>query len=101
MAHFTARKMMNIDSLGEETIEAFYNNNLIKNIADLYELKLSDLIDLERLGENLAMRKAVPAPALVVTLQFRINDPAGFRHCRIGKSKEEREDKDPGHRGDR
>lgn len=52
ISHFTGRKMMNIDSLGEETIEAFYNNNLIQNIADLYELKKEDILPLERFAEK-------------------------------------------------
>ena len=47
---------MNIDGLGSETIELLFQNNLIRNIADLYELKLDDLINLERLGEKSATR---------------------------------------------
>ncbi len=54
--HFISRKSMNIDGLGSETIELLFQNNLIRNIADLYELKLDDLINLERLGEKSATR---------------------------------------------
>ena len=36
--HFIARKAMNIDSLGPETVDEFYRRGLVKNIADLYEL---------------------------------------------------------------
>ena len=54
--HFISRKSMNIDGLGSETIDLLFQNNLIRNIADLYELKLDDLINLERLGEKSATR---------------------------------------------
>ena len=41
--HFISRKAMNIDSIGPETIDDFYNRGLIRNIADLYELKAEDI----------------------------------------------------------
>ena len=41
--HFISRKAMNIDSIGPETIDDFYNRGLIHNIADLYELKAEDI----------------------------------------------------------
>lgn len=50
--HFVARKAMNIDSLGAETIEQLYNAGLIKNIADIYELKKEQLLPLERMAEK-------------------------------------------------
>lgn len=52
--HFVSRKAMDIQSLGEETIELLYNHHLIKNIADLYELKAEQIIPLERMGEKSA-----------------------------------------------
>jgi DNA ligase (NAD+) len=52
MAHFISRKAMNIDGLGEETIEQLYNANLIGNVADLYELKKEQLLPLERMAEK-------------------------------------------------
>ena len=52
--HFISRKAMNIDGLGEETVDAFYNEGLIKTIADLYKLKLNDIAVLERMGEKSA-----------------------------------------------
>ncbi len=50
--HFISRKAMDIDGLGEETVDLLFNNNLIKNYADLYELKAEQLVPLERLGEK-------------------------------------------------
>ena len=52
MEHFVARKAMNIDSLGGETIEQLFNAGLIKNIADIYDLKAEDLLPLERMAEK-------------------------------------------------
>lgn len=52
--HFVGRKAMNIDSLGAETIEQLYEAGLIKNIADLYDLKKEQLLPLERMAEKSA-----------------------------------------------
>ncbi len=46
--HFIHRKAMNIDSLGEGKIEVLFDNNLVKNIADLYDLDYQNLIGLEK-----------------------------------------------------
>ncbi|HQJ89465.1 MAG TPA: NAD-dependent DNA ligase LigA [Paludibacteraceae bacterium] len=47
--HFVCRKAMNIN-IGSENIDLFYKKGLISNSADLYELKLEDLMHLERWG---------------------------------------------------
>lgn len=52
--HFIRRKAMNIEGLGEETIELLFNNSLINNIADLYDLRAEQLATLPRLGEKSA-----------------------------------------------
>jgi DNA ligase (NAD+) len=52
--HFISRKAMNIDGLGEETVDLLFSKNLIRNYADLFELKVEQLIPLERLGEKSA-----------------------------------------------
>ena len=48
--HFVSRKAMNIDGLGEETIDLLYSQGLLHNIADIYDLTLNDLSRQERLG---------------------------------------------------
>ncbi|MBR5707072.1 MAG: NAD-dependent DNA ligase LigA [Bacteroidaceae bacterium] len=53
--HFVSRKAMNIDGLGTETIDLFYQAGLIKDIADLYTLKAIDICRLEGLGEKSAV----------------------------------------------
>lgn len=41
--HFIARRAMNIDSLGPETVDEYYRRGLIHNIADLYDIKATDI----------------------------------------------------------
>lgn len=50
--HFVSRKAMDIDSLGGETIAQLYDAGLIHNIADIYDLKKDDLLQLDRLAEK-------------------------------------------------
>lgn len=52
--HFTRRKAMDIEGLGEETIELLFENGLVRNIADLYDLRAEQLSPLPRLGEKSA-----------------------------------------------
>ncbi len=54
MQHFISRKAMDINGLGEETIQLLYNQGLVKNIADLYQLKFEDVLQLERMAEKSA-----------------------------------------------
>lgn len=54
MEHFISRKAMNIESLGPETINLLYNEGLLRNVADIYDLKESDFVGLERMGEKSA-----------------------------------------------
>ncbi|MFW5756620.1 MAG: NAD-dependent DNA ligase LigA [Tangfeifania sp.] len=56
MEHFVSRKAMDIDGLGQETIELLYNKGLIKGIADLYRLEKKQLLQLERFQEKSAQR---------------------------------------------
>lgn len=46
---------MNIEGLGPETVDLFYQQGLIHNVADLYELKANDLIHLDRIGRKSAI----------------------------------------------
>ena len=52
--HFIRRKAMDIDGLGEETVELLYDNGLIKDSADLYDLKAQEIAVLPRLGDKSA-----------------------------------------------
>ncbi len=78
--HFIGRKAMDIDGLGEETIDLLFSKNLIRNFADLYDLKAEQLIPLERLGEKSvsnilnSIRKSVKTP------YARVLFALGIRH---------------------
>jgi DNA ligase (NAD+) len=52
--HFISRKAMNIDGLGPETVDLFFKLGLIKNTADLYELHVKDIKELDRMGDKSA-----------------------------------------------
>ena len=52
--HFISRKAMNIDGLGPETIELLFKEGLVQSIPDLYELRMEDLLPLERMAEKSA-----------------------------------------------
>ena len=56
LEHFVGRRMMNIDGIGEETAAALYAAGLVRNIADFYDLKASDLMKLEGFGRRSAER---------------------------------------------
>jgi len=53
--HFASRNAMNIEGLGTEIINLLYNNESIKDYADLYYLKKDEIAKLERLGEKSAL----------------------------------------------
>lgn len=54
--HFAARRMMNIDGIGEETAELLYDSGLVTLPSDLYSLTVEQLSRLERVGDKTARR---------------------------------------------
>ncbi|CAI8163084.1 MAG: DNA ligase [Cellvibrionales bacterium UBA7375] len=52
--HYASRKAMDIDGLGDKLVDALVDHELIYSIADLYELKLEKLINLERMAQKSA-----------------------------------------------
>lgn len=76
--HFVTRRAMNI-SIGPETVEDLYNAGLIQNAADLYTLRIQDLLTLERwadksarnLMESLRESHAVPFERVLYALGIR------------------------------
>ena len=78
--HFVSRKAMNIDGLGEETIDLLYRQDLLHNIADIYSLRLEDIAAQERLGEKSAQNmlagieasKQVPWARVLFALGIRM-----------------------------
>jgi DNA ligase (NAD+) len=66
--HFISRKAMDIEGLGGETVALLYNNDLVKDYADLYSLTVEQILPLERMAqksaENLAngVQKSIEIP---------------------------------------
>ena len=54
--HFASREAMNIDGLGESIITLLLNENIIKDISDLYTINKEDIVSLERMGEKSATK---------------------------------------------
>lgn len=52
--HFISRKAMDIEGLGGETVALLYQNNLVQNYADLYDLKFEAILPLERMAQKSA-----------------------------------------------
>jgi DNA ligase (NAD+) len=77
--HFISRKAMNIDGLGPETVDLFYQINLIHDTADLYDLKANQIKDLNRMGvksavnivQGIAKSKEVPFERVIYALGIR------------------------------
>jgi len=78
--HFISRKAMDIDGLGEETIDLLFNKNLIRNFADLYDLKIEQLVPLERLGEKSAANILKSIRTSIDTPYRRVLFALGIRH---------------------
>ena len=80
MEHFVSRRAMNIDGLGEETIDLLHSQGLLHNIADIYDLTLNDLARQERLGVKSAQNilagieasKQVPWSRVLFALGIRM-----------------------------
>jgi DNA ligase (NAD+) len=77
--HFISRKAMNIDGIGSETVDLLFQNKLVKDIADLYNLTTYQLSPLERMGdksaanivEGIAKSKEVPFARVLFALGIR------------------------------
>lgn len=76
--HFIARKAMNIDSLGPETVDEYYRRGLIHNIADLYCIHVQDINgrgnrerSAQKIVSSIEASKAVPFERVVFALGIR------------------------------
>jgi DNA ligase (NAD+) len=54
LVHFAGRHAMNIDGLGEKIVDQLVEKGMVKDVADLYCLKLEEVAELERMGEKSA-----------------------------------------------
>ncbi len=86
--HFIHRKAMNIDGLGEETIKLLHDEGLVRNVADLYDLKAEQLASLPRLGEksaeniisSIAASTSVPFHRVLFALGIRFVGETTAKH---------------------
>lgn len=77
--HFISRKAMNIDSLGPETVDSYYQRGLIHNIADLYDIKVQDIDgamgtrvkSAKKIVESIRNSKNVPFDRVVFAIGIR------------------------------
>lgn len=78
--HFISRKAMDIDGLGEETIDLLFSKNIIRNFADLYDLQVEQLVPLDRLGEKSASNIISSIKESLKTPYHRVLFALGIRH---------------------
>lgn len=77
--HYISRKAMDIEGLGGETVALLYNNGLVQNYADLYELTVEQITPLERMAQKSAdnlvngvqLSKNVPFERVLYALGIR------------------------------
>ena len=76
--HFIARRAMNIDSLGPETVDEYYRRGLVHNIADLYNIKVHDINgsgnrerSARKIVDGIAASRQVPFERVVFALGIR------------------------------
>jgi len=95
--HFCARRMMNIDGIGEETAEVLYEKGLAATYADLYDLTADKLEVLDRFGEKSAERilkgledsRSVPFERVVYALSIpNVGETTAKRIAKSVKSME-------------
>lgn len=95
LEHFASRKAMNIDGLGSETCELLYKENLVTNIADIYNLTVADVAKLERMGERSAANliegieksKLIPFERVLFAIGIRyVGDTVAKKLARYFKS---------------
>lgn len=76
--HFIARKAMNIDSLGAETVDDYFRSGLIRNVADLYDITVNDINgdgsrmkSAQKIVQGIANSKSVPFERVLFALGIR------------------------------
>ncbi len=80
LLHFASRHAMNIDGLGDKIVDQLVDKGLVKDVADLFKLKLDDLAALERMAEKsaqnlldeIAASKRAPPARLIYALGIRM-----------------------------
>jgi DNA ligase (NAD+) len=77
--HFASRGVMNIDGMGDALVDQLVDKGIVKDVADLYGLKIEDLMNLERMGvksagnviRNISNSRKNPLPRVLTALGIR------------------------------
>jgi DNA ligase (NAD+) len=80
LLHFASRHALDINGLGEKIVDQLVDKGMVKDVADLYTLKLDNVANLERMGEKSAQNlldqieasKKLPLPRLIYALGIRM-----------------------------
>ena len=89
--HFISKKAMNIEELGPKTIDLMFDNNLIKNIADLYSIEYEDLLLFKKDGkkwasnviEGIKKSKNIPFEKVLFGLGIRyVGETVSLKLCK-------------------
>jgi DNA ligase (NAD+) len=79
LLHFASRGLMNIDGMGEALVDQLVDRGIVRNVADLYELTIDKLVNLERMGvksasnviRNIDRSRQNPMPRVIAALGIR------------------------------
>ena len=77
--HFASRNVMNIDGMGDALVDQLVDKGIVRGIADLYDLKIEDLMELDRMGvksagnviRNIYKSRENPLPRIISALGVR------------------------------
>ena len=78
--HFAGKHALDIDGLGDKLVHQLVETGLVKDLADLYHLKLADLVELERMGEKSAKNLLARIAASKETTLDRLLNGLSIRH---------------------
>jgi len=79
LLHFASRGVMNIDGMGEALVDQLVDRGIVRNVADLYDLTVDKLVNLERMGvksasnviRNIDSSRQNPMPRVIAALGIR------------------------------
>lgn len=87
LVHFVSREAMDISGLGENIIQQLLDNKLIKNIADIYELKFEDIASLKKNGKKFAQNLIDAIEKSKENDLSKLITALGIRHVGVKASK--------------
>ncbi len=80
LIHFASRGAMNISGLGQSIVTQLFTNNLVKDVADIYQLQLDQLVALEKIQEKSATKLLAAIEASKQNSAEKLLFGLGIRH---------------------